>query len=264
MIDLKTFKNKNVLIIGSAKGFGKELAIKLHEGGANLFLLDKEPQEQVLSNAKYIIFDAEASLSSCECLASDLIGGLDAVVYIVRGRVRTNLEELTSEEWDSDINLSLKSAFFQIQSLLPLLKESTSGANILLVSSVCAGLIGSESLTYHVSKAGVEQLTRYLAIHLGKYNIRVNAVQPGFLVHDEHKERFYSEENENYRELACKLHPMGKIGHDVDVANPCLFLLSQASAFITGQVLCIDGGLTIQEPWNLVWNNHKVGQNIGQ
>ncbi|KZZ33764.1 SDR family NAD(P)-dependent oxidoreductase, partial [Oleiphilus sp. HI0117] len=245
MIDLKVFKNKNVLIIGSAKGFGKELAFQLNEGGANLFLLDKEPQEETLARAKYFIFDAESSTPCYEQLVSELAGGLDAMIYIVRGRGAGDVESLTSEQWDSDINLSLKSAFFQIQSLLPALKENSSEASILLVSSICSSLVGSESITYHLAKAGIDQLTRYLAIHLGKYNIRVNAVQPGFLVHNEHKSRFYGEDNLEYRELACGLHPLRKIGHDIDIANPCLFLLSEASAFITGQVLCIDGGLTV-------------------
>jgi NAD(P)-dependent dehydrogenase (short-subunit alcohol dehydrogenase family) len=96
------------------------------------------------------------------------------------------------------------------------------------------------------------QMTRYLAVFGGTSNVRVNAVLPGFIVQDEHRSRFDHRDNERYRHIAEFSHPARRTGTSNDVANACLFLCSQESAFVTGQCLVVDGGSTIQEHFSLL------------
>jgi 3-oxoacyl-[acyl-carrier protein] reductase len=126
-------------------------------------------------------------------------------------------------------------------------KSPESPRSIINISSTSARYISAESASYHTTKAALESLTRYLAVYAGKYNVRVNAIAPGFIVKDEHRERFNSKDNDAYRSTALAVHPVGRIGSIDDVANMVAFLLSHASTFMTGQTLAIDGGLTLKD-----------------
>jgi NAD(P)-dependent dehydrogenase (short-subunit alcohol dehydrogenase family) len=106
-----------------------------------------------------------------------------------------------------------------------------------------------------MAKAAIENMTRYIAKHGGKYNIRMNAIAPGFIVQDEHLERFYSDDNVAFRTIANEIHPLKSIGNSDDIANMVLFLSSEKSKFINGQTIIIDGGLTIQDSWDLVYKS---------
>ena len=103
-----------------------------------------------------------------------------------------------------------------------------------------------------MSKSALESMCRYLAAEMGPDQIRVNTIQLGHIVKDNHKEMFYSRPNREYRSWAQRVHPLRRVGHNTDVTGPIKFFLSRESAFITGQVLCVDGGLTIQEPAQMI------------
>jgi 3-oxoacyl-[acyl-carrier protein] reductase len=116
---------------------------------------------------------------------------------------------------------------------------------------VLSQLVGPESVGYHVAKAGLEQLTRFLAVKLGSENIRVNAVRLGVAA----KEPLFGEpESTALREFKLRhaiYHPLKSLVTPADLAAAILFLVSSGSARITGQILSLDGGLTIQEPMEL-------------
>ena len=128
--------------------------------------------------------------------------------------------------------------------------QKTGGGIIINVSSVVSTHICSEPADYHVSKAGFNQLTKYLAFYAGPKGVRVNAVAPGLIVKEEGKDRFEKDSLKKSRLEWC--HPLRKAGDSSDVANAICFLASDLSKFITGQVLVVDGGLTIAEPGFLV------------
>jgi len=108
-----------------------------------------------------------------------------------------------------------------------------------------------ESPAYHAAKGGVIQLTRYLAGVGGALGVRTNAVAPGFIVQDEHHARFERDDNEAYRRVANTIHPIGRVGSPDEIAEAVLFLASNRSSFIAGQILFADGGSSVQEQWML-------------
>ena len=145
------------------------------------------------------------------------------------------------------MDAALSGAFFCMQSVFPYLGRSTRSPFVITISSVLAAFAGSESPGYHAAKAGIESLTRYLALELGPKGIRVNSVQMGWIIKDDQLARFNSEDNAEYRQSAVATHPLRRVGYATDLINTLLFLGSDRSSFITGQILCLDGGLTLQE-----------------
>ncbi len=230
--------------------------------GAETLLLDIDRAADSLasslrekgSKSQYCSIDVRETDSLGTALGSVLKGdGLDGLVYLVRGRERDSYLSLGPSSWDNDYSLTVKGAFFCARAAVPSLKAAASGLpSILFVSSILARVVGSESVSYHTAKAALEQLTRFLAVQLGPSGIRVNAVQPGFIVQDEHVGRYSSEANELYRERSETVHPLGRVGFSGDVIDPMLFLMSPMAKYMTGQTLCVDGGLTLQEQSHLV------------
>ena len=125
------------------------------------------------------------------------------------------------------------------------------GGVIINIGSILGTFVGHEDLCYHVAKAGLIQFTRCLAERFGPDNIRANCISPGFIVKDELRQHFESNENHSYRTAAINVHPLRRIGSPEDVADAVLFLASNEASFITGQNLIIDGGLTIRDQWSV-------------
>ena len=250
------FSGKRIVLIGCAQGHGYSVAAGCARNGADLLMIDHNPAiaEAAASLAAaghrvaYKIADATQPDSIKSSLA-ELVGegAVDGVVYLPRARVRKNWTELTPEDWHADVDTALSGAFFCIQAVYPYLCRSTQGPFVITLSSVLAGLAGNESAGYHSAKAGLESLTRYLAVQLGPQGIRANAIQMGWLIKDKDLPRFNGEDNRAYRESAIKAHPLRRIGYAEDLINTILFLGTERSAFMTGQILCLDGGLTLQE-----------------
>jgi len=255
----KEFKNKNYLLIGAANGLGKATACKLAESGAVLFLADIDPKLNAL--CKILNKKTKCTSHVCDLLDYDkaadglirMMGkeAIDGVVYFTRGREKYSFAQLNKKKWQGDFRLSVESAMFIIHRLWTK-KKIRKNASIVFLSSVCARLTGSESLAYHMAKSALESMCRYLAVEMGPANIRVNTLELGFLIKDEHKEKFYSKNNEKYRFWAERMQPLRRVSHCEDIIGPIKFFLSQDSSFITGQVLCVDGGSTIQEQSKLV------------
>jgi NAD(P)-dependent dehydrogenase (short-subunit alcohol dehydrogenase family) len=144
------------------------------------------------------------------------------------------------------MDINVKSPFFLTQALTPLLKNNASAdntASIINIGSI-AGIVGNglDNYSYATSKAAVHQLTRVLAVELADSNIRVNAIAPG---------RFYSKmteflsNNQEAFEEECKTIPLHRWGEPTDIAGIAIMLSSQAGAFITGQIIAVDGGTTL-------------------
>ncbi len=253
------FKNKKILILGAASGYGHSLAKSLAQAGAQLFLLDHNSAVNTLRKSlaqKTSCAAAVVDFRAIDALLKQLDvwfskKKIDGLVYFTRGRQRYSFADLDGSSWEEDFRLSVFAAM-EVVHYLWKRQRFEREASLVFLSSVCAQFSGSESLSYNMSKSALESMCRYLAVELGGKQIRVNSLQLGFIVKDEHKGKFYSAQNAAYRRWAQGVHPLGRVGHNEDVVGPLLFLLSSASAFISGQTICVDGGLSIQEQSHLV------------
>jgi NAD(P)-dependent dehydrogenase (short-subunit alcohol dehydrogenase family) len=148
------------------------------------------------------------------------------------------------------MRVMLDATFFASQEAVRHMRTAATGS-IINVSSIAASRVVPESPSYHAAKAGVVAITRYLAAVAGPWGIRVNCIEPGFIVKDEHQSQFNADDNRDYRSLAVACHPLRRTGYSDEVAEAILFLASDAARFITGQSIVVDGGLTLQEPFSL-------------
>lgn len=257
------FEGHRCLITGGARGIGRNIAARLAEQGATVVIadIDQEGGEETaraLGHSGGEVFFHAVDLSdpqAAEAMIDSLVnrlGSLDILVNNARGGRRTAPLDEAEENWQTAFDISLKAPLFASQAFIrqPPLKDRTRA--IVNISSVVAQTICGESAVYHLTKAALENMTRYLAVHGGPRGVRVNAVRPGLIVQDEHRPRYDRADNVRYRRTAEFCHPLQTVGRADDIAHAVLFLSSSQAGFITGQVLSVDGGLTIQDPYDLL------------
>jgi len=267
------FTKKIIVVTGAARGIGKNIAAKFAFLGAtviiidiNTELLEKVGHEFHVGGLK--VETVEFDLSRIDKISDTVksifnkYGSIDILVNNARAGKRTSPLSETLENFELTSDISLKAPLFFSQAVIKQTanrNDSTSDKNkcIINISSVVAQNICKESAGYHIAKASLENLTRYLAVHGGPLGFNVNAIRPGFIVQDEHQERYRHGDNEGYRKMTEFCHPLRRVGSSDDIANAAIFLSSDLAGFITGQVLTVDGGLTIQDQWDLITMYHK-------
>lgn len=263
------FERKVVLITGAARGIGKNIAQKFVEVGANVIIADIDTLSGVetaseLNNSDQKVEFKEVNLQkneqSDELIRTiiDKYGKIDILINNARAGARTEPLKETESNFQIALDVSLKAPLFLSQALVNDSMKKKNSCCILNISSIAAAKICGESVSYHIAKAALENLTRYLAVHGGPHGVRVNAIRPGFIVQDEHLQRYKLDSNEKYRRLAEYCHPLRKYGTSEDVANAALFLCSDFAGFITGQVLTVDGGLLSQDPFSMAMRIREI------
>jgi NAD(P)-dependent dehydrogenase (short-subunit alcohol dehydrogenase family) len=263
------FEKKVVLITGAARGIGKSIARKFACVGAQVIIVDNDnikgikTQGELKSNGynvEYVNCDLRA-IDQIDELMAGLVkkyGKIDILINNARAGIRTAPFKETEDNFQITLDVSLRAPLYLSQSFINYGTTKGKSGCILNISSVAASNIGSESVAYHLAKAALENLTRYLAVHGGPHGFRVNAIRPGFIVQDEHLDRYKQDSNEKYRHLAEYCHPLKKYGTSEDVANASLFLCSDFAGFITGQVLTVDGGLLSQDPFSMAMRIREI------
>ncbi|WP_158858422.1 SDR family NAD(P)-dependent oxidoreductase [Lunatibacter salilacus] len=223
-------EDKNIVIIGGSSGIGKEILEALEKLGANTFVYSK-------SRTDANRFDATKGGDSLYELPEKIHG----VVYCPGSITLKPFHRLSVEDFQQDLDINFLGAVRVLQDCFKSLKNSK-GASVVLFSTVAA----QTGLVFHSSIAGakgaVESLTRSLAAEWAPLQIRVNAVAPS-LTDTPLASSLLSTEDK--KEGAKKRHPLGRYGDAKDIAEAALYLLSDKSSWITGQVLHVDGGMSV-------------------
>ena len=238
------------VVTGAGRGIGYAIASVLADAGAQVALVDVNPQ--LLEQASSTLSEAGGKVRTSICDVSDssqvdrtiqeILGSWGRIDILVNnaGITRDNLLlRMKDEDWDAVLNVNLRGAFLFCRAVArPMLKAHF--GRIINIASI-SGIVGNPGqVNYSASKAGLIALTKTLARELGSRNITVNAVAPGFIA-TEMSAKLGPELIEGIKQRT----PLGRLGDPQDVADAVLFLCSEAASFITGQVLTVDGGLTV-------------------
>jgi len=246
---MKLLENKTALITGASRGIGKAIALTFAQHGANVAFSDLIYDEQAVSlenelssygvKAKGFASDA-SSLSSAETLINDVVNHFGSIEILVNnaGITRDNLlMRMEEKDWDMVLNVNLKSVFNLTKAVQRFMLKQKAGS-IINMSSV-VGISGNAGQSnYSASKAGMIGFTKSIAKELGSRNVRCNAIAPGFIETDM-TAKLPAEVVENW----VKNIPLRRSGKPEDVANLALFLASDLSSYITGQVITVCGGM---------------------
>jgi 3-oxoacyl-[acyl-carrier protein] reductase len=242
-------ENKTVLITGASRGIGKSIAEEFAKNGANVaftYLSSVEKgQDLEIELAQFGTkikgYRSDASdYASAEQLVTDVVadfGNLDILINNAGVTRDTLLMRMSEEQWDDVLRINLKSVFNLTKAATKPMMRAKAGSIINITSVV--GLMGNAGqANYSASKAGILGFTKSVAKELGSRNIRSNAVAPGFI-----ETEMTGELNDEQLKEWTKSIPLKRAGQAKDIANACLFLGSDASSYITGQVLVVDGGM---------------------
>ena len=243
-------EGKVAIVTGAARGIGRAIAEELSAEGADLALCDLK-KEWLVETAEVV--NKNGRQAKClEVDVSDMAGVTGAVSDILEtfGKVDilvnnagitkdTFIVRMTEEEWDAVISVNLKGTFLFTKAVAkPMMKQK--GGCIVNIASII-GLIGNAGqCNYAASKAGVIALTKSVAKELASRNVRVNAVAPGFI-----ETKMTEVLSEDIREKMLTAIPMKRFGYPKDVAKVVLFLASEASSYMTGQVVTVSGGMVM-------------------
>lgn len=228
--------NKNTLIVGGSTGIGSEIVKILNDSKNNIYFssrIDRTSPDQ--PGIEHLTFDANTEKFDLDALPE----ALDGLVYCP-GTIRLKpFQRLTVDEFYQDFNINVLGAVKVIQKCLKRLKKASEGASIVLFSTVAVGT----GMPFHASvasaKGAVEGMTRSLAAEFAPH-IRVNAIAPSITDTPLAQDLLSNEER---RKAAADRHPLKRIGNPLEVASLAAYLLSRDSAFMTGQVIPVDGGL---------------------
>lgn len=254
MFDLFDLSKTVVIVTGGTRGIGLATATALAELGARVVISSEDKKACKAISSELQSFDLDVIGVPCDVRKRSQLeqlvettlqefGRLDALVCCAG--IAPHLGAISSasdEDWDATVTVNLRSALWLSSLAIPQMLER--GGSVVFVSSI-AGLRGNKNIgLYGISKAGLAQLARNLAMEWGPKNIRVNAVSPG-LIRTEFSKTML--ENDALMERHIGLTPLRRVGEAFEVAGVIAMLVSKAGAFITGQNIIVDGGTVISD-----------------
>jgi NAD(P)-dependent dehydrogenase (short-subunit alcohol dehydrogenase family) len=256
MADLFSVEDRVAVVTGATSGIGRHIATGLAAAGAKVYICARTEAKVMKAAADM----AEETGGTVIGLVADLstLAGIEALVATIADReaalhILVNnagtlsdapLDDFPESGWDEVMDLNLKAPFFAMQKFLPLLRAGATAerpSSVINIGSVGALKIGPrEVYAYQASKAAIHWLVKSLAKRLGRDNITVNAIAPGF---------FESEmtviTSDEMRQMVVSMVPRGRVGAPEDVAGAAIYLASRAGAYVTGSVIPVEGGLSI-------------------
>lgn len=243
---------KTALITGGGRGIGRGITDQFLAAGANVAVIQRrELGDDLAAHPRVIHLAADlGDLAQLPNVVEQTIarfGGLDVLVNNGGVMWERSITQITPDEWDQMANINLRAPIFLIQAALPYLKQNE--GSIVNIGSIEGEAANPEHVLYCTSKAGVHGMTRALAVDLGEVGVRCNAIAPGW-ISSELSEKYLDSVSPDgsAREALNSLHPVGRTGTPHDIGDAAVYLASDRSSFVTGQVLVVDGGRTSRLP----------------
>jgi 3-oxoacyl-[acyl-carrier protein] reductase len=239
-------RQKVAIVTGAARGLGQAMAEALYREGACVIQADVAFAENGLKAKGENRYECQVDVSQPGLVSAFIaaiestLGRIDILVNNAGICPRRGLEEITPEEWDQVMQVNLKSVFMLCQRVLPGMKQRRYGKIVNIASA--AGKIGGAQVGAHyaASKAGVICLTKSVAAHAAPFGVNVNAICPG-IIDTRMTMGLPPEKLERYQAAI----PLGRIGSALDVAQAVLFLASDVSGYITGEIMDVNGGFVM-------------------
>ncbi|HTE12122.1 MAG TPA: 3-oxoacyl-[acyl-carrier-protein] reductase [Chitinophagaceae bacterium] len=251
---MKLLENKIAIVTGAARGIGEGIASKLAEHGAHIaftYVSDSSADKAKMLEEKLQAMGVKAKayksnagdFAASEAFVNDVVkefGTIDICVNNAGISKDNLLLRMTAEQWDEVMNINLKSVYNMTKQVIRPMMKAKKGS-IINMSSIIGIRGNAGQSSYAASKAGIIGFTKSIAAELGSRNIRCNAIAPGFIETDM---THYLKDGEASKAFLEKI-PLGRFGRAEEIANTTLFLASDMSSYITGQVISACGGLNI-------------------
>jgi NAD(P)-dependent dehydrogenase (short-subunit alcohol dehydrogenase family) len=245
---------KVAIVTGGGRGIGRGITDRFLEEGAKVMVAQRSAPELPTGTSNDFIAHHKTDMADAGSIAELIpatlarFGRLDVLVNNAGIVFELSVEDTSEDDWDNLLAVNLKGPFLLIKSAVKALKASGRGS-IVNISSIDGGGANPLHAAYCASKAGLNGLTRAVAVDLGKDGIRCNAIAPGWINTEMSAEFLKSmATEEGYVDRVIALHPVRRLGMPLDVGNLAVWLASDRSAFVTGQVYVVDGGRTAKLP----------------
>lgn len=232
-------KDKVVLITGGSRGIGKTACKVFLDAGATVVTLCRRRPEELILNVDYYYVDITDNQEVSKTIGSinRIHGSIDILINNAGIIKDKSFFKMDSEVWDSVIDTNLNGTFNVTKAVLPYMKEKGFG-RVINTSSIVGSMGAFGQTNYATTKAGVVGFTKSLSKEVGKYNITVNAVAPGYI-----RTEMTETIPQQYIDNIVSQTPVGRLGSTEEVAQAYLYLASDAASFITGTTLHINGGM---------------------
>jgi 2-deoxy-D-gluconate 3-dehydrogenase len=253
--ELFDLSGKVAIVTGAAQGIGKGIALRLADAGARIIIADVnlEAAQKTAAEMKKDGFNAEAvqadisKVADAEKMVKETItafGDMHILVNNVGIYPSTKTIDMTEDFWDKTLDLNLKGTMFVSQAAARVMRDKGHGGRIINIASIAAFQYEATRAPYSISKAGVVMLTKALAKEWASAGILVNAIAPGAIVPSEvlaNIKNMTAEQRAGMEPFISRI-PVGRMGEPDDIAKVVLFLASEASSYITGHTIVVDGG----------------------
>jgi NAD(P)-dependent dehydrogenase (short-subunit alcohol dehydrogenase family) len=251
ILDQFKLTDRNFVVTGASSGIGRAMAGFLSRAGAGVVLVARREAELIdavneinSDQAAYVVADLgqrdQLATIAAQCKSSLATGHIDGVVNAAGLNLREDADTVSIESWDATLNLNLSVPFFFTREFVPEMCSNNYG-RVINIASLQSTRAFPNGLPYGASKGGISQLTRAMAEAWSRFGICCNALAPGFFP-TELTEPVFSDPDTSAR--AAQQTAIGRNGELEDLAGATLFFASPASAYITGQILAVDGGYT--------------------
>ena len=250
---VQKLQGKRAIVTGGATGIGYGIAQRFIAEGAVVIISDIDQPGGIAAaqklgpNCEFVQQDVSlpADWQHLFAVAGERFSGLDIMVNVAGVTLMGTIEDMDVATWDKTMGINLRSCFLGCQGAIKLMKADGGGA-IINMASVSSFKAQPELVAYNASKAGVDMMTKSVALHCARsgYGINVNSINPGVIQTDMLKKVISQvEDGEALMDSYKAMHPIGRIGEPEDVAAMAVYLASEEASFITGSAFTVDGAL---------------------